>query len=402
MTPGLASALMPLIRGMDPETAHGWGLRALRAGLVGRDRTPDDPLLASTALGLRFRNPIGLAAGFDKDAVAVLPLMRLGFGLVEAGTVTPRPQRGNPRPRIFRLPEERAVINRLGFNNGGLDAYVARLAALRQPGARPLPAVLGANIGINKEGADPARDYPDLYAAVAPHADYVVVNVSSPNTPGLRDLQGEAQLAAILGAVSARRATLPRRPPLLVKLAPDLAPGALPPIVEACVAHGVEGLIISNTTIARPPDLRGAHRGESGGLSGPPLLAASTDMLRAAFRLSRNRLVLIGAGGVDSGATAYAKIRAGASLVQLYAAFAYDGPALVGRIRRELAALLRRDGFTSLAQAVGVDAFARHTGADAVARPAGAAGRDREGRGGEQATEADAAAPAGGTDRGVA
>ena len=353
MTPGLASALMPLLRGMDAEAAHGLALRALGFGLAGRDGAADDPALATEALGLSFRNPIGLAAGFDKDAAAVLPLLRLGFGLVEAGTVTPLPQPGNPRPRLFRLPEDQAVINRMGFNNGGLDAFRARLAAL----PRPLPGVLGANIGINKEGADPLRDYPALYAAVAPHADYVVVNVSSPNTPGLRDLQGEAALAGILSAIAATRAGLTGpRPPLLLKIAPDLAEDALPAVVEACVAHGVQGLIVSNTTVARPDTLRSAHRAQAGGLSGAPLFERSTAMLRAAATLARGRgLVLVGAGGVSSGEQALAKIRAGASLVQLYSAFAYEGPAVVGRIRRELLAALRRDGFPNISEAVGAD-----------------------------------------------
>jgi dihydroorotate dehydrogenase len=350
MTPRLASALMPLARGLDAETAHGLALRALRAGLAGRDAAPDDPVLATRAFGLAFRNPVGLAAGFDKNAEAVLPLMRLGFGFVETGTVTPRPQGGNPRPRLFRLEEDRAVINRMGFNNAGLEAYRARLAAL----PRPLPAVLGANIGVNKEGAEPRRDYPALYAALAPAADYVVVNVSSPNTPGLRDLQGEAALAGILDAIAAVRGAA--SPPLLVKIAPDLAGEALGPIVEACAARGVAGLIISNTTIARPEGLRGRHRAEAGGLSGPPLFARSTAMLRQAYRLAQGRLTLVGVGGVSGGAEAYAKIRAGAALVQLYAGFAYDGPALIPRIKAELAALLRRDGFAHVAEAVGADA----------------------------------------------
>lgn len=352
MTPGLASALMPLMRGLDAETAHGLALRALAAGLAGAERRPDPPVLATTAFGLRFRNPIGLAAGFDKDAVAVLPLMRLGFGFVEAGTVTPRPQAGNPRPRLFRLAEDRAVINRMGFNNGGLEAYRARLAAL----PRPLPAVLGANIGVNKEGTVPERDYPALYAALAPLADYVTVNVSSPNTPGLRDLQGEARLAAILDAIAAARAALPQRPPLLVKIAPDLSEDTLGPLVETCVARGVAGLIVSNTTVARPEGLRSAHRGEAGGLSGAPLLARSTEVLRRCFRLAAGRLSLVGAGGVSSGAEALGKIRAGAALVQLYTGFAYAGPAIVPRIKAELAALLERDGFANLADAVGRDA----------------------------------------------
>ncbi len=347
MTPALASAAMPLLRLMDAEAAHGLALRALALGLAGRDEAPDPPSLAIRAMGLSFRNPIGLAAGFDKDAVAVLPLLRLGFGFVEAGTVTPRPQPGNPRPRLFRLTEDRAVINRMGFNNAGLEACLARLAAL----PRPLPGVLGANVGVNKEGADPERDYPMLCRALAPHADYVTINISSPNTPGLRDLQGEERLAAILAAVDPPG--LGR--PVLVKLAPDLAEEALGPVVEVCVRAGVAGLIVSNTTLARPASLRSPHRGEAGGLSGAPLFGPSTEMLRRAHRLARGRLVLIGAGGVASGAEAYAKIRAGASLVQLYTGFAYGGPALIGRIKREVAECLARDGFARVSDAVGVE-----------------------------------------------
>ncbi len=357
MTPGLASALMPFMRRLDPESAHTLALRALAAGLGGRGRGADDPILATTAFGLSFANPLGLAAGFDKNAVAVRPLMRLGFGFVEAGTVTPRPQTGNPRPRIFRLAEDRAVINRLGFNNAGLAAYLGQLAALR----RPLPAPLGANIGVNKEGADPERDYPALYTALAPLVDYVVVNVSSPNTPGLRDLQAEGRLASILRAVQPARAAhasgpLAKAPQVLVKIAPDLANEALPALVETCIAHGVAGLIVSNTTLARPRTLRSAQRGEAGGLSGAPLFERSTEMLRRVHRLADGRLTLIGVGGVASGAQALAKIKAGASLVQLYSAFAYEGPALIPRIKRDLAALLKRGGYKSVADAVGVDA----------------------------------------------
>ncbi|MDB5413754.1 MAG: quinone-dependent dihydroorotate dehydrogenase [Rubritepida sp.] len=348
MTPALASAFMPLMRGLDAETAHCLALRGLALGLAGRDSGPDAPSLATRALGLQFSNPIGLAAGFDKDAVAILPLLRLGFGFVEAGTVTPRPQAGNPRPRLFRLAEDAAVINRMGFNNAGLDAYLARLAAM----PRPLPGVLGGNVGVNKEGADPERDYPALCRAVAPHADYVTINISSPNTPGLRDLQGEARLASILDAVAPRALGKP----VLVKLAPDLAEDALAPIVEVCVAHGIAGLIISNTTIARPDTLLSPNRGEAGGLSGAPLFQRSTEMLARAHRIAAGRLVLIGAGGVSSGAQAYEKIRAGASLVQLYSAFAYAGPALIGRIKRELGDLLARDGYSHVADAVGAGA----------------------------------------------
>jgi len=332
---------------VDPERAHDLALRALRLGLAGGDTSPDDPALAITLLGRRFGNPIGLAAGFDKNATAAAALMRLGFGFVETGTVTPRPQTGNPRPRLFRLEPDRAAINRLGFNNAGLAAYRRNLAALAN---RPVP--LGANVGINKDGADPVRDYPALIAAVAPHVDYAVINVSSPNTPGLRDLQGEAQLRAILRAV----AEVPNRPPILVKIAPDLAEDGLAALVETCVAEGVQGLIVGNTTTTRPPGLRSRLAGEAGGLSGVPLFALSNRVLARAHRLAAGRLVLIGTGGVFSGRDALTKIRAGASLVQLYTGFAYGGPALLPRLKRELAAALREAGFACIEDAIGSDA----------------------------------------------
>ncbi len=347
MTPAIASAILPLLRRMDAERAHDLALLALRRGLIGRDTMPDDPALAIDVLGHRFGNPIGLAAGFDKNAVAAAALMRLGFGFVETGTVTPRPQFGNPRPRLFRLVQDGAAINRLGFNNAGLDAYRRNLAALDN---RPVP--LGANVGINKEGADPQRDYPSLIAAVAPYVDYAVINVSSPNTPGLRDLQGEAQLRAILRAVAGG----PHRPPVLVKIAPDIADASLAAIVETCVAEGAQGLIVSNTTVTRPPSLRSPHWREAGGLSGTPLFALSTRVLARAFLLARGRLTLVGVGGVASGADALTKIRAGASLVQLYTAFAAAGPALLPRMRRDLATALRAGGFTRIQDAIGTAA----------------------------------------------
>lgn len=348
MTPALASAVLPVLRRIDPERAHDLALRALRLGLAGRAPADDVPALAVEAFGRKFVNPIGLAAGFDKNAVAVAPLMRLGFGFVEAGTVTPRPQPGNPRPRLFRLERDEAVINRMGFNNGGLDAYLTNLA--RRPRGR---VVLGANVGINKEGADPERDYPALIGAVGPHADYVVINVSSPNTPGLRDLQGEAQLRAILRAVAER---VPNRPPVLVKIAPDIGQEPLAALVETCVAEGVQGLIVSNTTIGRPPELRSPLAREAGGLSGAPLFRLSTAVLARAFLLARRRLLLIGVGGVATGEQALTKIRAGATLVQLYTAFAYAGPALIPRLKRELAAALRAEGIPRVVDAVGNDA----------------------------------------------
>ena len=347
MTPALASAALPLLRRLDAERAHHVALRALRLGLAGRAGAADDPILSTTLLGRSLSNPIGLAAGFDKDGLAAPALLRLGFGAVELGTVTPLPQPGNPRPRLFRL-DDGAVINRMGFNNRGIDAFVPRLARV----APPPGTVLAANVGINKEGADPERDYPALVAAVAPHVAYVALNVSSPNTAGLRGLQEAAKLRAILQAVMA----VPGRPPIFVKVAPDLLPGALDSIVAVAVEAGVAGLIVSNTTIARPADLRGRHAGQTGGLSGPPLLAPSTAILAQAWRLAAGRLVLIGCGGVATGAEALAKLRAGAQLVQLYTAFAVHGPALLPRIKRELAAALRQEGFRSVAEAVGTAA----------------------------------------------
>ncbi len=304
-------------------------------------------MLATTVAGLSVTNPIGLAAGFDKDARALPVLMRMGFGFVEAGTVTPRPQAGNPRPRLFRLAEDGAVINRMGFNNAGITAFAAKLGTLR----RIVP--VGANIGVNKEGAAPERDYPELLRIIAPMADYVTVNVSSPNTPGLRDLQSEARLAAIL---SAMRAAVPVAPPIFVKVAPDLSVAGLEAVVETAVAQGIAGLILTNTTIGRPPGLRGAAAVEPGGLSGRPLFDLSTAMLARAFLMARGRLALIGVGGVGSGAEALAKLHAGADLVQVYTAFTYGGPQVITRIKTDLARALSAAGVTRLDQVVGAEA----------------------------------------------
>ena len=339
---------MPILRKLDPETAHNLALKALGTGLAGSAPQADPPALAVRALGLSFTNPIGLAAGFDKNCDAVLPLMKLGFGFVEAGTVTPRPQDGNPRPRMFRLPQHRAVINRLGFNSRGLEAY---LAALQNLGKRP--AKLGANVGINKEGADPESDYPNLVAAVSPFVDYVTINISSPNTPGLRDLQGEANLRRILQAI---RDAVPVRPPMLVKIAPDLAHDGLRSIVDVATEFGIDGLIVSNTTISRPPDLQGPNALQAGGLSGAPLFARSTEVLRLIRRLAGDRLTLIGCGGIRTGNDVLAKIQAGASLIQLYTEFAYVGPPLLARLKDEILEALHQRGFRDLAEAVGTEA----------------------------------------------
>ncbi|MGE4220288.1 MAG: quinone-dependent dihydroorotate dehydrogenase [Alphaproteobacteria bacterium] len=340
----------------DPERAHNLTLAALRSGFGPRPGGTDDPILATEVWGRRFANPVGLPAGFDKNAVAVRPLLRMGFGFVEIGTVTPRPQPGNPQPRLFRLPEDRAVINRLGFNSEGLDRVVRRLRRLR--GGAPLPGVLGINVGMNKDAPDPAAAFAEGARRTAALADYLVVNVSSPNTPGLRALQGREALLNLLGVVQAamREGAGDRpRPPLLIKVAPDLTDPDKKDIAEVALERGVDGLIVSNTTIARPSSLKSDWAAEAGGLSGAPLLHASTAVLADMYRLTGGTLPIIGVGGIASGADAYAKIRAGASLVQLYSALVFHGPALVQRVKAELAAKLRADKFASVAEAVGAD-----------------------------------------------
>lgn len=343
----LASAALPALRLLDPEQAHTIALRALSWGLTPNVSEPDHPALAITVLGQRFGNPIGLAAGFDKDAAAGPALLRLGFGFVETGSVTPHPQAGNPRPRIFRLTEDRGIINRLGFNNLGLAVYLRNLKHLS---GRTIP--LGANVAINKEGADPVRDYPALIEAVSKLVDYAVINVSSPNTPGLRELQSEARLRSILQAIR----SLQVRPSILVKVAPDLSQDGLASLVETCVEERVQGLIVGNTTVSRPPGLKSRHAGEAGGLSGLPLQRLSTAMLARAYQLACGRLVLIGTGGVFSGLDALAKIQAGASLVQLYSSFVLHGPALIPKLKTGLVAALGDAGFANVQDAVGTRA----------------------------------------------
>ena len=336
-----------LLSRLDAETAHGLALRALKSGLLPTDRRPDPPSLALRVWDRSLANPIGLAAGFDKDAEVPDALLDLGFGLVEIGSVTPRPQDGNPRPRLFRLAEDRGVINRMGFPGQGLDAARSRLAT------RPRRGFVGVNVGANKDSTDRAADYVACSAALAPYADYLVCNVSSPNTPGLRTLQGRTQLADLLKRVQGAIAAKPV--PLLVKIAPDATDEDLDDIVAVCRELRMDGIIVGNTTLSRPPSLRSPRREEAGGLSGAPLMALSTDVLRRTARRVEQQFPLIGCGGVGSGADAYAKIRAGASLVQLYSAMVYDGPPLIRRIKDELAALLARDGFASVSDALGAD-----------------------------------------------
>jgi len=341
------------LRRIDPETAHRIALSALRAGLGPRIASGGWPGLATTVAGLALPNPIGLAAGFDKDAECADALLAAGFGFVECGTVTPRAQSGNPRPRLFRLPADGGVINRMGFNNAGLDAFCANLAARRRPG------LVGANVGANKDSPDRIGDYVAGVRRVWALADYVTINVSSPNTPGLRGLQEKNALDALLGRVSEAAVQLAQthgRRPVFLKVAPDLDDSAIADIAALVVAHGVAALIVSNTTIDRPGTLKGAARAQTGGLSGRPLFTRSTGVLRSFAAALRGRSVaLIGAGGVENAATALAKIKAGAAAVQLYSALAYAGPGLVRRIAEDLAVRLRAEGFRQVADAVGVD-----------------------------------------------
>lgn len=367
----------PLFRLLDPEDAHKLAIWAAAHGLVPKETRPDPSILEVEVWGRKFSNPIGLAAGFDKNAEAVDGLLGLGFGLVEVGSVTPAPQDGNPRPRVFRLPEQGAVINRYGFNSEGIMAVAKRLGA--QHGKRRLaesvpPAqgehiksagkaglgLLGVNLGKNKSTEDAASDYVQGVHSLSQYADYLVINVSSPNTPGLRKLQGRKQLKDLIKKVLAARDELQwgesGPPPLLVKIAPDLSKQDLADIAAVALTLHLDGLVISNTTTARPDSVLGVpHAEEIGGLSGKPLFKLSTSVLRDMYILTRGKIPLVGCGGISSGEDAYMKIRAGATLVQLYTAFAYDGPALVPRLKEELAACLERDGFKSVSDAVGAD-----------------------------------------------
>lgn len=337
---------LPVLRCLDPETAHGLALKALGAGFGPRQAADAWPRLATRVAGLALANPLGLAAGFDKNAQAVAPLVAAGFGFVEVGAVTPKPQQGNPRPRLFRLREEAAVINRFGFNNEGVAVVVARLAS-RVPGG-----VVGLNLGANKTSQDRAADFAEVLAEAGPFIDFATVNVSSPNTERLRDLQGPAALAGVLAGVRAANARLPRPVPVFLKIAPDLEDADLAALVEVALAAEIDGIVATNTTLARE-GLTGRHAGQAGGLSGQPLFARSTAVLARVHAMTGGEVPLIGVGGVATAEQAYAKIRAGASAVQLYTALAYGGLALVPRLLTGLDRLLARDGFTSVAEAVG-------------------------------------------------
>ena len=342
----------PLLFGFEPEQAHEMTLRALEAGLYPRDTGRNDHRLAVSAFGLTFPNPIGIAAGFDKDARVADAVLGLGCGFAEIGTVTPEPQTGNPKPRVFRLTAEDALINRLGFNNGGHAAARKRLEARRGRGG-----ILAVNVGANKDTADKTADYVRGIDTFYDLASYFVVNISSPNTPGLRDLQAPAALDELLGRVMAARtrhvaAGKPQRP-VVVKIAPDIAEDDLAPVVARLAANAVDGIAVSNTTLARKGLRSTTDTNQAGGLSGKPLFHRSTVVLARVYELTGGKIPLVGIGGIDSGATALQKIEAGATLIQLYTGMIYQGPALIAQIKRELASVLDRTPGTTLATLTG-------------------------------------------------
>jgi dihydroorotate dehydrogenase len=345
---------LPLLRRLDPEDAHRLALGGLRMLPSGKAR-PDDPKLATRAFGLNFPNPIGMAAGFDKNAEVPDALLRLGFGFVEIGSVTPKPQEGNLRPRLFRLEEDSGVINRMGFNNDGAEAVLRRLAVRARLGG-----IVGVNIGANKDSADRTADYVRLIELFAPVASYFTINVSSPNTAGLRDLQQSAALDDLLARVVDARERVRKSAgdsPLLLKIAPDLTLQELDDVVHIARSRRVDGMIVANTTLSRPDTLRDRVRAkEAGGLSGRPLLRLSTRMVAETYVRSEGAFPLVGVGGIDTGGAALMKIRAGASLIQLYSSLVYKGLGLVDNIKADLLSTLRRTGRDSLSEIVGADA----------------------------------------------
>ena len=338
---------LSLLHRLDPERAHGLSLLALRMGLAPQPGPVDLPRLHTTLAGMPLLNPVGLAAGYDKNAEAIAPLSRAGFGFLEVGAATPLPQPGNDRPRLFRLTEDRAAINRFGFNNQGMEAIGARLAA-RTSG----PVPVGLNLGANKTAQNRAADFATVLALCGPHVDFATVNVSSPNTERLRDLQGRAALTELLRRVMEARAALARPIPVFLKISPDLTDADLQDVVEVALASRISGIIATNTTISRE-GLKSASRGEAGGLSGAPLFEKSTRVLARLSQLTHGLLPLIGVGGVSSADDAYQKIRAGASAVQLYTAMVYQGISVVPKIAKGLDALLARDGYANVSLAVG-------------------------------------------------
>ncbi|NNE58964.1 MAG: quinone-dependent dihydroorotate dehydrogenase [Hellea sp.] len=338
-----------LMRTLPAETAHRTTIKALKLGLGPVTTRKPDPVLKTEVGGLKLTNPVGLAPGFDKDAEVPDAMLNSGFGFVECGTVTPRPQIGNPKPRLFRLTEDQAVINRMGFNNDGLEIFKKRLDRRKEK-----PGIVGANLGANKDSVDRVQDYVTGLTALWGLADYYTINISSPNTPGLRDLQAEAAMDDLLGRIAETRAELTGdqpSPPIFLKVAPDLISSQIEQITQQSRTYGMNAIIVSNTTIDRPDSLKSAEKGEAGGLSGAPLFEKSTRILKEFSAAAEGKIDLIGVGGIASGEQAYAKIRAGAKAVQLYSALVYAGPGLVMDIRRDLADRLKADGFTSVVEA---------------------------------------------------
>lgn len=352
--PDFYRLVRPLLFTLDPEQAHGLTLKLMKAGCLPSAKAIAEPALEQTLWGLKFPNPVGLSAGFDKNAEVIGPAFRLGFGFVEAGTVTPKPQEGNPKPRIFREPAHEAVINRMGFPNEGMAAFKDNLEAFLNGKERPV-GVVGINIGMNKTQKEPAKDYATLIKMLAPMADYLTVNISSPNTPGLRDLQRREPLLELLMAVKDARAKACRKhaPPLLVKFAPDLDEAQMEELALVVLEGQIDGVILTNTTLDRPQELPASFASQAGGLSGKPLREKSTQVIRRFYQLTEKRIPIVGVGGISSAQDAYDKIKAGASLVQLYTGLIYQGPLVVQRIHQGLIELLKSDGYSHISQAIG-------------------------------------------------
>ncbi|XP_045609281.1 dihydroorotate dehydrogenase (quinone), mitochondrial isoform X2 [Procambarus clarkii] len=351
------SWVIPLLHKLDPETAHNLAVKAAKYNLVREVKLKESKLLETRVLGLHFKTPIGLAAGFDKNGEAVEGLFKMGFSFVEVGSVTPLPQPGNPKPRVFRLTKDQGVINRYGFNSDGHEAVFEHLSHLPPPGHRK--AILGVNLGKNKTSADHVQDYTLGVQKFGPIADYLVINVSSPNTPGLRNLQRKEELEKLISAVVTTRDALPgtHKPPVLLKIAPDISEDDKKNIASVVIRNGkrIDGMIVSNTTVTRPVWLQSQEREEVGGLSGQPLRSLATQTVKDMYLLTKGSVPIIGVGGVASGDDAYEKICAGASLIQLYTGLIYHGPSLVQKITSDLEDLLRRDGFKTVTEAVGVN-----------------------------------------------
>lgn len=350
----LYSLARPVIFNIDPEKAHNLTLKALRCGVVPSNPSPKDPALEQTLWGLKFPNPVGLSAGFDKKAEVIAPMLKMGFGFVEPGTVTPKAQIGNEMPRVFRDPANEAVINRMGFPNHGMHIFKSNLEKFLGQSSRP-NGVVGLNIGMNKDQKEPAKDYATLIKMLAPMADYLTINISSPNTPGLRNLQKRKPLLELMSAVrdELKRACGKHLPPVLVKLAPDLEDDEQQELAETALEAKIDGLILTNTTLARPDYLSPGFKDEKGGLSGQPLTDRATEVVHNFYALTKGKIPLIGVGGISNGQQAYDKIKAGASLVQVYSALIFKGPTLPATINAELLELLKADGYSNISEAIG-------------------------------------------------